>query len=92
MGVLPLQFQPGQSAQSLGLTGKELFDVEGMPQLIDEHLPHRPQTERLLAVRAEGDAGRTINFQVICRLDTPLEVEYYRHGGILHRAIRELLK
>ena len=91
MGVLPLQFQPGQSAESLGLTGKELFDVEGMAELIDEDLPHRPQTERLLSVRAEG-VGRTITFQVICRLDTPLEVEYYRHGGILHRAIRELLK
>jgi aconitate hydratase len=92
MGVLPLQFQPGASAQNLGLTGKELFDVEGLADLIDENLPHRPQTERLLTVRAEGENGRTITFQVICRLDTPLEVEYYLHGGILHRAIRELLK
>ncbi len=92
MGVLPLQFQPGQNAQGLGLTGKELFDVEGMAELIDEHLPQRPQAERLLVVRAEGEHGRTITFQVICRLDTPLEVEYYRHGGILHRAIRSLLK
>jgi aconitate hydratase len=92
MGVLPLQFQPGQSAQSLGLTGKELFDVEGMAEFIDERLPHRPQAERLLSVRAEGENGRTITFQVVCRLDTPLEVEYYRHGGILHRAIREILK
>ena len=92
MGVLPLQFQPGQSAQSLGLTGKELFDVEGMARLIDEHLPHRPQSERLLGVRAEGENGRTITFQVVCRLDTPLEVEYYRHGGILHRALRQFLE
>jgi aconitate hydratase len=90
MGVLPLQFQPGQSPQSLELTGKELFDVEGLARLIDEDLPHR--AERLLTVRAEGEAGRTLTFQVICRLDTPQEVEYYRHGGILHRAIRSLLK
>ena len=88
MGVLPLQFQPGESAQSLGLTGQELFDVEGLAGLLGEDLP--PQEERLLSVRAEG--GRAITFQVVCRLDTPLEVEYYRHGGILHRAIRELLK
>ena len=92
MGVLPLQFQPGQSAESLGLTGKELFDVEGMAELIDEDLPLRPLTDRLLSVRAERDDGRETTFQVICRLDTPLEVEYYRHGGILHRAIREILR
>ncbi len=88
MGVLPLQFQPGQSAQSLGLTGQELFDVEGLAGLLGEDLP--PQAERLITVRAEGE--RAITFQVVCRLDTPLEVEYYRHGGILHRAIRELLR
>ncbi len=58
MGVLPLQFQPGQSAQGLGLTGKELFDVEGLAELIDERLPQRPQAERLLSVRAEGENGR----------------------------------
>jgi len=92
MGVLPLQFRPGDSAESLGLTGQELFDVEGLAGLIDENLPK--QGERLLSVRAEGGQanGQTITFQVVCRLDTPLEVEYYRHGGILHRAIRELLK
>jgi aconitate hydratase len=92
MGVLPLQFQPGQSAQSLGLAGTELFDVEGMSELINEDLPHHPQAERLLTVRAEGEHGRTISFQVICRLDTPLEFEYYRHGGILHRALRQFLE
>jgi aconitate hydratase len=90
MGVLPLQFQPGASAQSLGLTGKELFDIQGLAELIHQDLPLGEN--RLLTVRAEGENGRTITFQVVCRLDTPLEVEYYRHGGILHRAIRGLLK
>ncbi|MGD0004924.1 MAG: aconitate hydratase AcnA [Anaerolineaceae bacterium] len=93
MGVLPLQFRPGDSAQSLGLTGQELFDVEGLAGLIGKDLPQ--QEDRLLSMRAEGGQesnGQTITFQVVCRLDTPLEVEYYRHGGILHRAIRELLK
>ena len=93
MGVLPLQFQPGDSALSLGLTGKELFDVEGLAGLIDENLPK--QEDRLLTMGATGGQeanGQTITFQVVCRLDTPLEVEYYRHGGILHRVIRELIK
>ncbi len=93
MGVLPLQFQPGDSALNLGLTGKELFNVEGLAGLIDENLPK--QEDRLLSVSAEGGQeanGQKITFQVVCRLDTPLEVEYYRHGGILHRVIRELIK
>ena len=87
--TIPVGWQAGTR---LGLTGQELFDVEGLAGLIDGNLPK--QGERLLSMRAQGGQanGQTITFQVVCRLDTPLEVEYYRHGGILNRAIRELLK
>jgi len=89
MGVLPLQFLPGQNAASLGLNGRELFDIEE---------PDRLSPGCQLSVRAksdprsaEGEDGRETFFQVLCRLDTTLEVEYYYHGGILHKVLRELI-
>ncbi len=83
MGVLPLQFRPGEGWRSLGLDGTEVFDIIG----ISEGL--RPRKE--LTVRARKADGSTVEFKVIARLDTPIEVEYYRHGGILQYVLRKLL-
>jgi aconitate hydratase len=82
MGVLPLQFAEGQSAASLGLTGYETFDVVGLASV----KPRAP-----LTVRATSDAGKTIEFQVICRIDTPIELEYYRYGGVLRYVLGQML-
>jgi aconitate hydratase len=81
MGLLPLQFEPGQSAASLGLTGEETFTIEGVgvPLAAGE----RP---RVAHVRADDRS-----FDVRVRIDTPMEVEYYRHGGILQYVLRQLL-
>jgi aconitate hydratase len=81
MGVLPLQFKPGESWKTLGLDGTEVFDVIG----ISEGL--KPRKE--LTVRARKADGSTVEFKAIARLDTPIEVEYYRHGGILHYVLRK---
>ncbi|HLW12645.1 MAG TPA: aconitate hydratase [Casimicrobiaceae bacterium] len=83
MGVLPLQFAPGDSAQSLGLSGEEAFDIT-VPADI------RPQ-QRLTLVMTRKD-GSTREIPVLCRIDTPIEVDYYRHGGILPFVLRELLQ
>jgi aconitate hydratase len=83
MGVLPLQFEAGQDAQSLGLTGHETFEIVG----IAENLA--PQKK--LTVRATGEGG-TKEFTALCRIDTPNELDYYRHGGILQFVLRQLAK
>jgi aconitate hydratase len=83
MGVLPLQFEAGQDAQSLGLTGHEKFSITG----IAENLA--PQ--KMLTVKAEGENG-TKEFKVLCRIDTPNELDYYRNGGILQFVLRQLAK
>jgi aconitate hydratase len=82
MGVLPLQFEPGVSAKSLGLDGFEVFDIEG----IDGDL--RPG--KRLKVTVTGPGSMKLDFEVICRIDTPVEVEYYKHGGILPYVLRDL--
>jgi len=84
MGVLPLVYQPGQSAASLGLTGREQYDIVG----IQDGLGPR----QLLTIRAKADDGTPIEFQAIARLDTPVEVDYYRNGGILPTVLRNLIK
>jgi aconitate hydratase len=84
MGVLPLQFKDGQSVESLGLTGREVFDVEDL----DDGL--KPRQE--VTVRARGDQGSEIEFTATVRIDTPVEVEYYRNGGILHTVLRNLIQ
>jgi len=84
MGVLPLQFPEGTSAQTLGLDGTESFDVLGW----DADL--RPQQD--LTLRVTRSDGRTTDIVVRCRIDTPIEVEYYRHGGILPYVLRQLLR
>jgi aconitate hydratase len=83
MGVLPLEFMSGQNAGSLGLTGKESFDIRGL----DDDL--QPGTQ--LTVNVRGEAGEEHSFQVRVRIDTPIEVTYYRNGGILHTVLRQIL-
>ncbi|HET7093829.1 MAG TPA: aconitate hydratase, partial [Thermomicrobiales bacterium] len=82
MGVLPLQFLPGESAASLGLTGRETFSLRGVSQL-------KPKAR--IQVRAERDDGTAVEFTTIARIDSPVEVEYYRNGGILPTVLRRLL-
>ncbi|HZC19874.1 MAG TPA: hypothetical protein VE225_09195, partial [Rubrobacteraceae bacterium] len=83
MGVLPLQFANGENAESLGLTGAETYDVEGLTSLT-------PGAE--LTVRATSDEGETKEFRAKARVDSPVEVEYLRNDGILQTVLRQLLK
>jgi aconitate hydratase len=80
MGVLPLQFLPGQNAQTLGLTGREVFDISGLTAA----------DARNVQVVATPPEGKPINFVARVRIDTPKEREYYRHGGILQYVLRQL--
>jgi aconitate hydratase len=80
MGVLPLQFADGGSAQSLGLTGKELFDIAGIAD-------GKSRTVSVTATRADGERLR---FDARVRIDTPKERDYFEHGGILHYMLRQL--
>jgi len=84
MGVLPLVFQDGQNAESLGLTGRETFDILGINASI------RPRQELKVVATAEG--GRKTVFTAIARLDTPVDVDYYKNGGILQTVLRGLMK
>ena len=83
MGVLPLQFQPGDSAESLGLTGDEWFDLPGVEKAL---LPGQEVT-----LRITGPDGYSRVCRLLLRIDTPIEVEYFRHGGILPFVLRQLL-
>jgi aconitate hydratase len=82
MGVLPLQFKPGESAEGHGLTGRETFDVTG----IRESLTPRGTVR----VQARADDGTTTEFDVDVRLDSQVEIEYYQNGGILHTVLRKM--
>ncbi|MGB5298407.1 MAG: aconitate hydratase AcnA [Thiogranum sp.] len=81
MGILPLQYEDGDNAASLGLSGKEVFAVEGLGD----------GSARKVTVRAVAEDGSEKTFQTRVRIDTPQEIEYYRHGGILHYVLRQLL-
>lgn len=83
MGVLPLQFTDGQNAESLGLTGKELYDIEGIHDGIGPR--------QKLDVVATREDGSQVRFATIARLDTPVDVLYYKNGGILHTVLRNFL-
>jgi aconitate hydratase len=90
MGVLPLQFKAGENAASLGLTGREKYDIEG---LNDALTPNMEVTVRATATNDRGKpTGKPIVFQTIARLNTAVEINYYRNGGILHAVLRELVK
>ena len=80
MGVLPLNFMAGENADSLGLTGKETYTIEGLGDGSSE----------TVSVSATGDDGKVTAFQARVRIDTPKEAEYFRHGGILHYVLRQL--
>ncbi len=84
MGVLPLQFKDGASADSLGLTGLETFSIDG----IDDNM----EPGQTLVARARSANGTVTEFSVDSRIDTPVELEYYRHGGILNTVLRSMLK
>jgi aconitate hydratase len=84
MGVLPLQFREGESAATLGLSGQEVFNVAGLSDAI------RPCSE--VAVAAVAPDGVKRSFQAVARLDSAVEVNYYRNGGILPTVLRSLLK
>ena len=84
MGVLPLEFQPGETHQSLGLTGHEVFDIPGLAETL------KPQ-QRLTVKAVHPTTGRRTEFATICRIDTPVEMEYYRNGGVLHMVLRRML-
>ncbi|WP_214711309.1 MULTISPECIES: aconitate hydratase AcnA [unclassified Exiguobacterium] len=83
MGVLPLQFMDGESADSLGLTGEEAIDIQ-----VDESV--RPRD--ILNVKATHENGTVTEFQVVARFDSEVEIDYYRHGGILQMVLRNKLK
>ena len=83
MGILPLVYKAGETAESLGLTGREIFHIEGLDDDIE------PQSEGL--VRAEREDGSSFEFQAIARLNTPIEVQYYRNGGVLNTVLLKML-
>jgi len=84
MGILPLQFMPGDNIESLGLTGRERFSISGLSKNL--------QAGKEMKIVAQPDKGREIAFSVTARLDSPVEVEYYRNGGILQTVLRNLLE
>ena len=84
MGVLPLQFHEGENKESLGLTGKEVYSIEGIAAGL------KPNQD--VQVTAKSDDGSTKTFSVLVRLDTPVEVEYYQNGGILQTVLRNMIK
>jgi aconitate hydratase len=82
MGVLPLQFKPGENRESLGLTGQEVFSIEGVASLAPG---------KTIAVHAKSEDGKEKQFSALARIDTPEEVSYYHHGGILQYVLRQML-
>jgi aconitate hydratase len=87
MGILPLQFVAGESVDTLGLTGREVYDVLDLPVAAAD----AGAGDRRLRVRATREDGSVLEFAVTARIDTPQEMQYYRHGGILPYVLRRLL-
>jgi aconitate hydratase len=86
MGVLPLQFLEGDDAPTLGITGEEAFDIEGLARIIEDHA----SSDRTVKVQFRRDSGVESEFKALVRIDTPQEAVYYRHGGILQYVLRQL--
>ncbi|MFT3899936.1 MAG: aconitate hydratase [Gordonia sp. (in: high G+C Gram-positive bacteria)] len=86
MGVVPLQFPEGESAKTLGLTGTEVFDIEGIEKL------NEGVTPKTVHVTATKENGEKVEFDAVVRIDTPGEADYYRNGGILQYVLRNMLK
>jgi len=86
MGVIPLQFPAGESHESLGLDGTEVFDIEGIEEL------NNGVTPKTVKVTATKDNGSVVEFDAVVRIDTPGEADYYRNGGILQFVLRNMAK
>jgi len=84
MGIVPLQFKQGENIKSLGLTGYEAFAISGIADNLT--------IGKDLSVKATADDGKSTEFKVRCRIDTPAELDYYRNGGILEYVLRQLLQ
>ena len=84
MGVLPLQYESGQTAESLGLSGRETFDIAGLSGQLT--------TRMRVELKARREDGSVLSFHALARLDTPVEVDYFRNGGILQTVLRNLAK
>jgi aconitate hydratase len=84
MGILPLQFLPGENAETLKLTGEEVFEIAGIREVVEKF-----SSGRKITVRLKG--GKTTEFQAVVRIDTPQEALYYANGGILQYVLRQLL-
>jgi len=84
MGILPLQFKPGENRESLGLTGREVYDIEGIEKGLKPH--------QEVSVKVTQEDGSSFSFQTMVRLDSPIDVTYYEQGGILLAVLRKLLK
>jgi aconitate hydratase len=84
MGVLPLQYKYGENAESLGLSGEEKFSIFGIND--------RLSPQKTLLIKVENEGGIVKEVEVICRLDSAIEIEYYKNGGILHYVLRDFLK
>jgi aconitate hydratase len=84
MGVLPVQFKPGESWETLGLTGFEEYEIKGITEDLQPH--------KEVIVRARRKDGSETVFKAICRLDSRIEIEYYRNGGILQTVLRQMIQ
>jgi len=84
MRVLPLQYESGQNAESLGISGREVFSITG---LVEDLVPRKR-----VEVEARREDGSTLTFRALARVDTPVEVDYYRNGGILQTVMRKLVR
>jgi aconitate hydratase len=82
MGILPLEFVPGEKSSTFGLTGEEMFAIEG--------IAHELRPRMTVSVTATAPDGKTTAFKAVVRIDTPDEADYYRHGGILQYVLRQL--
>jgi aconitate hydratase len=83
MGILPLQFKEGESLQTIGLSGYETFSIAGIKDMLQPSAP--------ISVTATAKNGKETNFEVKARLDTPIDIEVYKNGGILQTVVREML-
>jgi aconitate hydratase len=84
MGVLPLQFKKGESRESLGLSGEETYTIDGLSDVL--------KRQQDVTVIARGTSGGEQRFTATVRIDTPVEIEYYRNGGILQTVLRKMLR
>ncbi|MGA2414553.1 MAG: aconitate hydratase AcnA [Candidatus Sulfotelmatobacter sp.] len=93
MGILPLQFEPGQTAESLNLTGEEVFEITGIRSLIEHHSAGQRVKVRAASAGTSGGGGKDkpVEFDAFVRIDTPQEALYYANGGILQYVLRQLL-